>query len=154
MTTLALGSPCHLSLLSCGAHTKIMWAGENLRGGLGPSASEDGDVLGKSFSLPALNLPFGGKSLAGPQPQPGLIPPPDSLCLAPFLCWSIGMGAQLDAVCCVVGGIATRVQCLLTRLWPPVSWGCPPALWDTAQPSVQPSGTLPSSSTPSTGTDP
>lgn len=58
------------------------------------------------------------------------------------------MGAQLDAVqnamCCMVGGIAMRVQCLLTCLCPPVSRSCPPALWDP----------LPGSSTTSTSSDP
>lgn len=32
-------------MVACGAHAKATWAGENLRGGLGPSVSEDGGVL-------------------------------------------------------------------------------------------------------------
>lgn len=67
---------------------------------MGPSASEDEDVLEKSLSLPALQLlfgqlklhvtPLGGSSLActaGLQPPAwlgGL--PPDSLYFAPFFC--------------------------------------------------------------------
>lgn len=118
-----------------------MWTGKNLRGDLGPSTSEDGDVL-ELFSA-CSEPPVWADKGAFPLEDGAWQGCSHSLarvhhlthCVLHHFCagalaWE-PVDAVQNAVCCVVGGIATRVQCLLTCLWPSVFWGCP-----------QPSGTL------------